>query len=96
MRLLLAISLALLLAACTSSPAPVHDKVFFSVELVDELPPNVYGTSRCSFETVCQIEILRSEYPYCLIHEIRHGFESMGTKAMRQLGIVRGREYDTR
>ena len=75
MRLLLAISLTLLLASCASIPIPVHDKVFFSVELVDELPPRVHGTSTCAFNTICQIKLLRSQYPYCLIHEIRHGFE---------------------
>jgi hypothetical protein len=65
----------LLLAGCAAQPVPVHDQVFFSVKLVDELPPRVYGTAKCSFGNVCQIELLRSVYPDCLTHEIRHGFE---------------------
>lgn len=70
-----------LLGGCASDGAsgvPARDEAIFHVRLVDKIDykpgAEAYGLSRCS-HGVCQIEILRDHYPYCLGHEIRHIFE---------------------
>lgn len=72
---LFSLSLAAILTGCASTPVPIHDHVFFSMKLVDDLPPKVHGRATCASNNICDIEIRRESYPHCFKHEIRHGFE---------------------
>lgn len=72
---------AALLGGCASdgtSGVPIRDEAIFHVRLVDKIDykpgAEAYGLSRCS-NGVCEVELLRDHYPYCLGHEIRHIFE---------------------
>jgi len=70
--------LLLALAGCESEYNTVRDKAFFEITIVDEIVPyqgdEVVGYADCKFG-LCSIQILRSHYPDCIEHEIRHGFE---------------------
>lgn len=64
-----------MLLGCAPKYDIKYDKVFFTAELVDELPDNIQGFAQCYYGNVCHIKILKDKYPRCLVHEIRHGFE---------------------
>ena len=68
--------LALALTGCASfdGPQPRRNEIYAHIVLVDSLPAGVGGDSLC-INGVCTIRILRSLYPYCITHEVRHGFE---------------------
>lgn len=71
--------LAVLLAGCGQIPtaierteALVHIKL---VEHIDYKPGyTALGMTRCA-NGVCVVEVLRDQYPSCLLHELRHVFE---------------------
>ena len=72
----------LLLSGCAifDGPVPLRDSAAFSVTIVDELPGKTYpgqaGVAACNpAGDNCALFILRSHYPICLTHEIRHAFE---------------------
>lgn len=56
----------------------VRDDATFVVTLVDSIDyrpgMDAYGLTKC-VGSVCEITLLKSQYPYCLTHEIRHVFE---------------------
>lgn len=68
---------ALLLAGC-ASPVPLRDEIVAHIRLVDRIDYRpgytAHGLSTCA-NGICRIEVLRSEYPGCITHEVRHGFE---------------------
>ncbi|MFC3608571.1 hypothetical protein [Stutzerimonas tarimensis] len=77
--------LALLaLGGCASQqpsgqPEPVaRTEALIHVRLVDEIDykpgTHAFGKTQCA-NNVCVVELLKSHYPYCLGHEIRHVFE---------------------
>lgn len=72
------IAAALLLSGCATfdGPVPARDEIYAHIRLVDDstLPAGRMADSLCS-NGRCDIRIRRSSYPYCITHEIRHGFE---------------------
>ena len=68
--------LCLMLSGCAifSAPVPRHNQVSVTVELVDSLPNNYTGMAVWNGPS-CHVRLLRSAYPRCLQHEIRHCFE---------------------
>lgn len=72
------ILLLLVLAGCDTEYKLYRDKAFFEITIVDEIVPykgdNVVGYTDCKLG-VCSVQILRSHYPDCIEHEVRHGFE---------------------
>lgn len=62
-----------------SGPQPLRSSVMFNVSLVDSIPKSYsgqVGRAICTPDgAFCTLEILRSHYPICLTHEIRHAFE---------------------
>lgn len=66
-----------LAAGCASlfdGPRPTRDEVFVRIRLVDDLPYGKFGMASC-FQGICQVQLRRETYPYCLLHELRHPFE---------------------
>lgn len=73
------LALIVLLSGCASfdapKPQPIRSKVFIYAELVESFDnPRQRGESVCMGD-FCAIKILRKHYPFCLKHEVRHGFE---------------------
>jgi len=62
------------LAGCTETHKPNKDRVVAVIDLVDTLPPRVLGTAK-TIKGVCKVQILKSNYPLCLTHELMHCFE---------------------
>lgn len=69
----------LALAGCSDTPPPKIDSAFFEVVILDEPKPDwQLGTVAMTYGVgtgVSRIEILRSYYPDCITHEVRHVFE---------------------
>lgn len=86
---LVALLFVCLLSGCATvfdGPRPARTKLVATIELVEDgvLPPGVMADSLCGAGT-CYIRVRRSTYPYCITHEVRHGFEP---------GFHAGRESD--
>lgn len=67
------------LAGCSTfdppAPVPIRHAAFVHVDLVDSFAdPSQRGQAVCT-GSVCQVQILRKHYPFCLQHEMRHVFE---------------------
>ena len=69
--------LLMIMSGCDSHPPePKRDNVFVEITLVDRLPPGIQGLATYNLKTgFCKVQVLKSHYPRCLKHEIRHCFE---------------------
>ena len=68
---------ALLTGCAQSPPIPKYDQVSITINLVDKISinkRNISGAAYCAGNS-CRLEVLRSKYPRCILHEIRHAFE---------------------
>lgn len=81
-RVIFALSAVLICAAlvgCSESPDPQIDSAFFTVHILDEPKPDwepgAVAVTRAGGTGISVIEVLRSHYPECVTHEIRHVFE---------------------
>ena len=73
------ITCAVLLAGCAPHPLtqpPKRTEAVILFNLVDELPsyaaPNSVAVTRCLSDGLCEMHILESYYPECLVHEFGH------------------------
>ena len=73
-----ALLLALVLPACSNQPPTIQrTDVLVHIKLVDHIDykgHQAYGLTTCG-GPVCEVQILRDRYPFCLLHEIRHVIE---------------------
>lgn len=53
---------------------PVRHEVNARIVLVDHLPTHTNGFAVLEGDT-CTVFLKRSQYPYCMTHELRHCFE---------------------
>lgn len=58
----------------TERTPPMYSEVSARVILTDDLPANINANAVWD-GSVCTIHIKRSQYPYCMTHELRHCFE---------------------
>ena len=77
MKLTLTLLLAISLVACAQTYDIKTDKTVVVVELVDRVDNRgSYGMAVWSDDHKrCHVRVLRSIYPHCITHEIRHCFE---------------------
>jgi len=73
---LLMLLLCLVLAACATAQYTVKDRDFwFHLELVERLPA-LYQHGLAQWDgQQCWVTLIKSEYPRCLQHEVRHCIE---------------------
>ncbi len=53
---------------------PLYSEVTARVVLTDDMPSDRHGFATWD-GSVCTIYLKRSQYPYCMTHEMRHCFE---------------------
>jgi len=58
----------------TTRTPPLYSEVSARVILTDDMPANKNGYADWN-GSVCTIHLKRSQYPYCMTHELRHCFE---------------------
>lgn len=75
LSIILWVLILLSFVGCTiDTHKPNKDRVVAVIDLVDTLPPRVMGNAQ-TINGVCKVDILKSNYPHCITHEIMHCFE---------------------